>query len=498
MSGTSLSGLHKREKWLGQAEALRDGSPLLAVAKDLGIEGMESEDAARQITKWIADNQHGRATINYKLRDWLFSRQRYWGEPFPVIHWEDGTSTTVPESELPLTLPHLDNYKPSDGGESPLARATDWVNVVDPKTGRKGRRETDTMPNWAGSCWYYLRYTDPKNDAAGWDPELEKGWMPVDQYVGGAEHAVLHLLYARFWHKVLYDLKFVSTKEPFQRLFNQGMVQSYAYKDSRGALVAVDQVTEQPDGSALSKASGEKLERIVAKMSKSLRNVITLDSIVDEYGADALRIYLMFMGPLNTSRLWDPKAISGCYRFLKRACVFVTGGIDSELRQTCSDQDESRLMKREINALVRKAGEDIEAFAFNTVVSSMMEFLNSVSNETPSKKTLESFVLVLAPLAPHLAEELWQKLGHSKSLSAEPWPSFDASLIEKEVISVVIQIQGKKRGLLELPAGVSEEELKAKVIAQMAETNYKVSEKDRFITVKHPDGKPRLVNVIMA
>jgi leucyl-tRNA synthetase len=394
-------------------------------------------------------------------------------------------------------LPKVEDYKPSDGGESPLAKATEWLYVTDPKTGKKGKRETNTMPQWAGSCWYYLRFIDPKNPNAAWDPALEKKWMPVDLYVGGAEHAVLHLLYSRFWHKVLYDLGKVSTKEPFKKLFNQGMIQSHAFKDKRGALVSVDLVKEESDGSFTHTETGEKLERIVAKMSKSLKNVINPDEVVKQFGADTLRTYLMFMGPLEASRPWDSKAINGNHRFLRRAFAFVTGGAESGVRETVAVGVEAEEIRRAINKVVKKIGEDLEGLRFNTPISTMMEFLNTVGDKPVSRDTLEKFVAVLCPFAPHLAEELWERLGHTTAASLSPWPSFDPALVQDDVVTVVIQIGGKKRATVEVPPSIAEAELKAKVIEAMAGTAYKVGTGDRFITVFTTGTKiPRLVNVL--
>ena len=468
-----------------------------SVAKELGLEGIPNEEAGQRIVSWLEKSALGRKVVNYKLRDWLFSRQRYWGEPIPIVHWEDGTSTSLSPSELPLLLPEVEDYKPSDGGESPLAKATSWLEVVDPKTGKKGRRETNTMPQWAGSCWYYLRFIDPKNKDCGWDPLLEKRWMPVDLYVGGAEHAVLHLLYSRFWHKVLYDLGQVSTKEPFKKLFNQGMIQTHAFKDKRGALIATDVVTETPEGKFVHQQTGEELERIIAKMSKSLKNVINPDDVVAQYGADTLRTYIMFMGPLEASRPWDFKAITGNQRFLKRAFAFVTGGAESGFRACVAADAEPEEVKRAAHKIVKKIGEDLDALHFNTPISTMMEFLNTVGDKPISKETLERFVLVLAPFAPHLAEELWERLGNQAPASNAPWPTFDPAMVQDAVVTVVIQIGGKKRATVDVVPNIGEDELKAKIIETMAGTAYKVGSSDRFITVFNTGTKiPRLVNVL--
>ncbi len=466
-------------------------------AQDLGLAGISNQEAGKKITAWLEQEKLGRRVVNYKLRDWLFSRQRYWGEPIPIVHWEDGTTTSLSDAELPLVLPQVEDYKPSDGGESPLAKAKEWIEVTDTKTGKRGKRETNTMPQWAGSCWYYLRFIDPKNPSVGWDPALEKRWMPVDLYVGGAEHAVLHLLYARFWHKVLFDLGYVSTREPFKKLYNQGMIQSHAFKDKRGALVAVDLVEEDENGVAKHKQTGEELEKIIAKMSKSLKNVINPDDVIRQYGADTLRTYLMFMGPLDASRPWDFKAISGNVRFLRRAFAFVTGNKEIGIKDVVAADVEPPEVKKAINKAVKKIGEDIEALAFNTPISTMMELLNTIGDKPVSKDTLEKFTLVLCPFAPHLSEELWERLGNRSPASLAPWPAFDPAHVVDDTVTVVIQIAGKKRATIDVAPSITEAELKTKVIEAMASTAYKVSAGDKFITVFNPGTKvPRLVNVI--
>jgi leucyl-tRNA synthetase len=468
-------------------------------AQELELEGKSNVEAQKLITEWLSAHESGRGVVNYKLRDWLFSRQRYWGEPIPIVHWEDGTITGLQEEELPLVLPEVEDYKPSEGGESPLAKAPEWLEVVDPQTGKRGRRETNTMPQWAGSCWYYLRFIDPDNSDAPWAADLEKAWMNVDLYVGGAEHAVLHLLYARFWHKVLYDLGHVSTVEPFQKLFNQGMILAHAFKDSRGALVPVDEVTESEDGtSAVRTATGEKLERIIAKMSKSLRNVINPDTVIESYGADTLRMYLMFMGPLDQSRVWDSQAIAGNSRFLRRAWSFVTGNEGEGTRPFVSSEEEGENVRQALHSCIQKVGEDMEALRFNTAISALMECLNTITTAPVTKETAETFVKLLSPLAPHISEELWERLGHTSSISQEPWPTYDESLLQQTQVTVAVQINGKKRSTLEVGVDASDDELKSAVINEMAESQYSVSEGDKFIFVRNKaDKSPKLVNVIV-
>jgi len=480
--------------WTGPGIMAHSAVP---AALELRLEGQPNDEAGRRIVQWLADRSKGRGVVNFKLRDWVFSRQRYWGEPFPIIHWEDGTTTCLDESELPLKLPEVPEYKPSEGGESPLARATDWVQVVDPKSGKKGRRETNTMPNWAGSCWYYLRFIDPKNSMALCAPEKERAWMSVDLYVGGAEHAVLHLLYARFWHKVLFDLGYVTTNEPFKKLFNQGMVQAFAFKDRRGALVPVDEVDAGADGKWIRRSDGDEVERLVAKMSKSLRNVESLDKVVGEFGADTFRMYLMFMGPLDAGRPWDPKAISGNFRFLKRIWRFATGDRDSGVRDLIDETNESTDVKRAINLVIKRVTADVEGMQFNTAISAMMEFLNSVGDAPISKPTLERLILILSPFAPHICEELWQRIGHAESLAYESWPTFDQGALAVATVSVVVQVMGKKRALVEVATECSEDQLKAAVSAALIGTDYKIGPNDKFITVYQAGTKtPRLVNIV--
>ncbi|MCB0310226.1 MAG: leucine--tRNA ligase [Bdellovibrionales bacterium] len=465
---------------------------------ELGLEGRPNEEVKWIITGWLEEQGLGRGTINYKLRDWLFSRQRYWGEPIPVVHWDDGTMSAIDASELPLVLPQVQDYKPAETGESPLAKAEDWLKV-ESSDGRSGRRETNTMPQWAGSCWYYLRFIDPRNSEEGWNRELEKAWMPVDLYVGGAEHAVLHLLYARFWHKILFDLGHVSTNEPFQRLFNQGMLQAFAFKNKRGALVPVDQVEEVDGYPPKHLESGEELTKIIAKMSKSLRNVVTLDDIVESFGADTFRVYLMFMGPLDTSRVWDSQAISGSNRFLKRAWNFVIGESESGVRPVVLFEEESAQIKTLLHQTIQKVTEDIGNLSFNTAIAAMMEFLNGVGQHPVSKQTLESFVLILSPFAPHLGEELWSRLGHADSLACANWPEVIPEYLKQEIINVVVQVNGKKRAVLEVSCDISEEDLKAAIVDKMRGSDYEVEAKHRFITVFKPGtSQPKLVNVLTA
>ena len=394
------------------------------------LDGLNKADGIAKAIEWLEENGVGEKKITYRLRDWLFSRQRYWGEPIPVIHWEDGTMTTVPESELPLELPKTTNIRPSGTGESPLANIEEWVNVVDPVTGKKGRRETNTMPQWAGSSWYFLRYIDPTNDKAIADPELLKRWLPVDIYIGGAEHAVLHLLYARFWHKVLYDLGVVHTKEPFQKLFNQGMI------------------------------LGEGNE----KMSKSKGNVVNPDDIVASHGADTLRLYEMFMGPLEASVAWSTNGLDGARRFLDRVWrLLVTD--EGTLSPKVQDSNDTSLEKV-YHQTVKKVTEDYEGIRFNTAISQMMVFINDCYKaEVIPMEYVKGFVKLLAPIAPHVGEELWAILGNEGTITYEAWPTFDESKLVDNEIEIVVQVLGKVRAKIAVAKDISKEDLEAAALA---------------------------------
>ena len=409
------------------------------------LDGLNKKDAIAKIIEWLDKENVGKATVNYKIRDWLFSRQRYWGEPFPVIHWEDGEVSMVDEKELPHRLPELTKYEPSSTGESPLANATEWLNVVD-KNGRKGRYETNTMPQWAGSCWYYLRYTDPTNNDAPFSVEAENYWMPVDLYIGGAEHAVLHLLYSRFWHKVLFDLGIVSTDEPYKKLYNQGMILAFAYETQAGAKVTSDMVEER-DGKYIHKETGEELRQIVAKMSKSLKNVVNPDDVIARYGADSLRLYEMFMGPLDAVKPWAESGVKGVFNFLSRVCRFFT-----EKENVVDRYADDKAVLKEFHKTVKKVADDVESLRFNTAISQMMVFSNACYKAGKiSTETARGFVKVLAPFAPHLAEELWQMYGGAESLSYEPWPEYDASILVDDTVVYPVSFNGKRRFEVEFP-----------------------------------------------
>ena len=399
------------------------------------INGLNNEEAIAKVIEFLEENKVGRSKVTYKLRDWLFSRQRYWGEPIPIIHWEDGTMTTVPDSELPLLLPETDNIKPSGTGESPLANIEEWLNVVDPETGKKGKRETNTMPQWAGSCWYYLRYIDPHNDEMFADPEKLKYWLPVDVYIGGAEHAVLHLLYARFWHKVLYDLGLVPTREPFQKLFNQGMI-----------------LAEGKDGRP-------------EKMSKSKGNVVNPDDIIVSHGADTLRVYEMFMGPLDASIAWSENGLDGSRRFLDRVYRLFVDEETGKVNDKVQDKDNEEL-EVSYNFTVKKVSEDIEILGFNTAISQLMVFVNDCykAEYIPRKYAL-GFIQLLAPFAPHLAEEMWEIYGNTESISYVPWPTFDESKLVSDTVEIVVQLMGKVKAKLDVKKDLTPAELEQIVLA---------------------------------
>ncbi|MGM7702454.1 leucine--tRNA ligase [Pseudalkalibacillus sp. Hm43] len=422
------------------------------------LNGMNKEEAISKMIAWLEENNKGEKKITYRLRDWLFSRQRYWGEPIPIIHWEDGTMSAVPDEELPLTLPKTSNIKPSGTGESPLANIEEWVNVVDPETGKKGRRETNTMPQWAGSCWYYLRYIDADNNDQLASEEKLKHWLPVDLYIGGAEHAVLHLLYARFWHKVLYDVGVVPTKEPFQRLYNQGMI------------------------------LGENNE----KMSKSKGNVVNPDDIVKSHGGDTLRLYEMFMGPLDASIAWSESGLDGSRRFLDRVWrLFVeeNGSISGKIQDVQASED----FERVYHQTVKKVSEDYEELRFNVGISQLMVFINEAYKQDVLPKALmEGFVQLLSPVAPHITEELWEKLGHSGSIAYAEWPTFDESKLTENEVEIVVQINGKVRAKLLVPTDADRGQME-----EIALSDDKVKENIEGKTVRKVIAVPgKLVNIV--
>ncbi len=444
-----------RACWTGNGRMINSSNNI-----GLDINGMDVECSVRTVIEWLENNHIGHAAVKYKLRDWLFSRQRYWGEPFPIVHFHDGRTSLLDDSELPVVLPALEDFKPTGSGEPPLAKAKEWLEYTDTATGQKGRRETNTMPQWAGSCWYYLRYIDPHNDHATVGSEKEKYWMPVDLYVGGAEHAVLHLLYARFWHKVLFDLGYVSTKEPFKKLVNQGMILGLSYKDQRGALIPMEHVEIRPEG-AFHKLTGERLTEFPAKMSKSLKNVVNPDDIIREYGADSMRLYEMFMGPLEAVKPWNTKGVEGVFRFLKRVHRMM---MEQPLGNEALNAEQVRLM----HATIKKVTDDLETMSFNTAISQMMIFLNEFSGKDKVLpcEAAQTLVLLLSPFAPHLCEELWQFLGNSETIAYAPWPAYDEKFIRAAEVEVLVQVSGKPKARVMMPAGTDNRAMQELALSQ--------------------------------
>ena len=492
-AGAALRAVFARDPGAFSESFTDDGVGVHSHNPEISLDGKPTPEAKRIITAWLAEQGLGKKTINYKLRDWLFSRQRYWGEPFPVVLDERDRSHALPVSELPVLLPELDDFRPSGNPEPPLGKAKAWVRYSDVY-----RRETNTMPQWAGSCWYYLRYLDPKNDQQPWDPEKERYWMPVDLYVGGAEHAVLHLLYSRFWHKVLFDRGHVSTLEPFQKLVNQGMilgeVEYTGYRCPEVGWVSLDevvqgdhpvyanptpgaepyrlevvrlqedQVTKKGDSFVLAEDPGVRVSARAHKMSKSRNNVINPDEVVKEYGADSLRLYEMFMGPLEAVKPWSMKGVEGVSRFLARAWRMIVAAeaeeiaLDPRVQDSALTKDQARLVARTTAAVT----DDLERMSFNTAISRLMEFTNAFTGmEIRPRAAMETFTLLLAPMAPHLAEELWQILGHGETLAYEPWPSYDPALLKDEEIEVPVQVNGKLRARITVPADIDRAGLEA-------------------------------------
>ncbi|QQS49920.1 MAG: leucine--tRNA ligase [Bacteroidota bacterium] len=435
-----------REKVLaGKACWTEDGLYINSAnpSKGININGLSKEKGIASITAWLEKSGLGKGAVNYKIRDWLFSRQRYWGEPFPVKHYEDGVIELVEESELPVTLPELEKFEPGVNGESPLANSTAWLFGEDKKG--KFRRETNTMPQWAGSCWYYLRYIDTANDQEPFSQEAVNYWMPVDLYIGGAEHAVLHLLYSRFWHKVLFDLGIVSTDEPYQKLYNQGMILAFAYETAAGSKVPSDEVEER-EGLYYHKSTGEELNQIVAKMSKSLKNVVNPDDVVASYGADSLRLYEMFMGPLDATKPWTDTGVKGVYNFLQRAFRFF-----SELDNLFEGEEDREVLKA-LHQSIKKVESDIEALKFNTAISQFMIFTNlALKKGKVTKDTAQSFIRILAPFAPHMSEELWNLYGNSNSIAFAAWPEVNETYLVEDSFEYPVSFNGKMRFKLEFP-----------------------------------------------
>ena len=499
------------------------------------LDGLDTPTAKARINEWLEEQAIGKATITYKLRDWLFSRQRYWGEPFPVVHHENGDINLVPESALPITLPELDDFKPSGKDfQSPLARVDDWIQFEDTTTGETLMRDPNTMPQWAGSCWYFLRFLDPRNEEEPWSKEAADYWMPVDLYIGGAEHAVLHLLYARFWHKFFYDLGLVKSKEPFHKLVNQGMILGNSYRfyddnasDTEGVdakiypssdvKVEAEAITALDDGREVKarwvalkdvvfkedksawhpEHEGLELELVVEKMSKSRGNVISPDDVVGQFGADSMRLYEMFLGPLEKAAPWSTEGIMGIFRFLQRSWRLVMQEDDAgndtvrEFPSGGSSKEEAKLVARAIDGVTR----DIDELRFNTAISKLMVLVRELSKDgavSCSRESVEALILLLSPMAPHIAEDLWRALGHADTLCYEAWPTADASLLEDDTIKLVLQINGKKRDELTIAADLSKEEIEALALASEKVQNHLAGRDPKKVIVV----PGRLVNIV--
>ena len=478
--------------WRGYVD---DGIAINSAAYD----GLTTSEFKEKVTEDLERAGLGKFAVNYKLRDWLFSRQRYWGEPFPIVHCEKCGPVALPEDQLPLLLPEIDDFTPqtSDDPDAspapPLGKVTEWIETTCPNCNSPATRELNTMPQWAGSCWYYLRFLDPKNEKAFVDPEIEIYWINpsdtgggggVDLYVGGAEHAVLHLLYSRFWHKVLYDLGCVSTGEPFGRLFNQGMIRSFAYRDKRGVCIPYEDVDVSGE-TPRHRQTGEELTETVEKMSKSLKNVVNPDEVVAQYGADTFRLYEMFMGPLDASKPWNTRDVPGVHRFLQRVWRMIVGDEENSAQVSLlvdGDADGEQTVERALHKLIKKVSEDIEVMKFNTAIAAMMEFVNTAfRTEKITRDQGRRFVLVLAPFAPHLAEELWEQLGAAESLAYEPFPTYDEAMIAEETVELAVQVNGKVRGRVSVPSDAAEDEI---IDAALADANVAAAVADKQIVKK--------------
>jgi len=496
------------------------------------LDGLPTPEAKRRMNAWLEEHGKGEATVSYKLRDWLFSRQRYWGEPFPVIHLEDGSVKPVPASDLPVLLPELDDYRPTGEFDTPLARVPEWIETTDPETGARARRDANTMPQWAGSCWYYLRFCDPHNDEAAWSPEAERYWMPVDLYVGGAEHAVLHLLYARFWHKVLYDAGLVHTPEPFQKLLNPGMILGYSYRyyddnlnDDPHAQVRTypssavrmegekalttngdvelkarwlhhTQVRWAADGTPLHPEIDDlPLEEVVEKMSKSRGNVVSPDEVIERFGADALRLYELFMGPLEKGAPWSTEGIPGCHRFLQRIWrLLVDEESPGEPLRTLASGAGGPAQARLTAETIAGVTQDLEQMQPNTAIAKLMVWTREIARkEALPREAAEAFLKMLSPFAPHLAEELWSRLGYAQCIAHEAWPEADTSLLVKETVTLAVQVNGKRRAEIEVPVDADRAAVEAAALAAPAVVRHMAGRSPRKLIVV----PGRLVNVVV-
>ncbi|MEM8933750.1 MAG: class I tRNA ligase family protein, partial [Acidobacteriota bacterium] len=461
------------------------------------LDGLEVDEAKAKIIDWLVEKGLGERRVQYKLRDWLFSRQRYWGEPFPIAHLYDGSVVALDESSLPVELPPIDEYRPTADGRPPLARADDqWLRITLPD-GRTGVRETNTMPQWAGSCWYYLRYLDPHNTEKPWDPELEQYWLPVDLYVGGVEHAVLHLLYARFWHKVLYDCGLVASKEPFQQLFNQGMILATSYRDEAGKYWHRDDIEKRGDA-FFAPGGDDALSIQVEKMGKSKLNGVDPMEVIEDYGADAVRLYELFMGPLEQTKPWQMEGVEGIYRFLGRVWRLVVHHETGELSEKLNDAPASSepALEKVLHKTLKKVHDDTTGLRFNTAISQMMVFTNeATSAKTLPRSIVRPFLMALAPYAPHLAEELWDRLGWSGDgfVVQQPWPEHDEALCTEDTITVIVQVNGKLRDRIDVAKGTAKDELERLAFASEKAQRFIDGKTPRKVIVV-PD---RLVNIVV-
>jgi leucyl-tRNA synthetase len=502
----------------------------LAVNSGL-LDGLPTAAAKKKITAWLQERRLGEGTVSYKLRDWLFSRQRYWGEPFPVLHLEDGTTKLVPEADLPVMLPDLEDFRPTGEFETPLSRAKAWLATTDPETGKPARRDPNTMPQWAGSCWYYLRFVDPRNDHEAWSREAERYWMPVDLYVGGAEHAVLHLLYSRFWHKVLYDCDLVHTKEPFAKLLNPGMILGYSYRyyddnlsddpaakprvyptsavrvegeraiaaatgaEVKERWVRAQEVRRAADGTPLHPAIDDlPLEEVIEKMSKSRGNVVSPDDVIAEFGADSMRLYELFMGPLEKGAPWSTEGIPGCFRFLQRAWrLFVDEEAAGEPTRALAPGPGTREQARLTAQTILGVTADMEAVQPNTAISKLMVWARDIARDAPlPREAGEAFVRMLSPFAPHLAEELWARLGHAREVALAPWPVADEALLVADTIQLPVQVNGKLRDQIEVASDAGEEEIRSAALASPSVQKHLAGRAPKRVIVI----AGRLVNVV--
>ena len=493
-----------RMVWTGDGTSL---SFDLDCYRDLELAGLPTSEFMTKFCDYLVDAGLAEISIQYRIRDWIFSRQRYWGEPIPLIHWEDGTVEPMDRAQLPVIIPTLDDYRPSPDGQPPLARATDWVKVTDPATGRTGERETLTMPQWAGSCWYPLRFMDPRNAERAAAPDIEKAWGPVDLYIGGAEHATLHLLYARFWYMALADLGRIDTVEPFQKLVNQGLLQAFTFQNDRGVKIPADEVEERADGQTYvlptsahydAETADTPLVRVKAKMSKTLRNVVTPDQVVEEHGADAFRVCMMFMGPVEQTREWENSKAASSAKFLRRFWRFTTDEKQSGLRDTVAVDQEDADIRRVVDETIVTIEEGIDSLRLNTSIAAFMKCLNEIGTRPVSKTTVERLILILSPFAPFMCEELWSRCGHDASLARVEWPEVDMSQhAGPESVTLVVTINGKKRAQLDVLPDASDDNLRGQAVEAVAERWDVTENNSRILIIRDKSsGAPKLVNII--